>query len=122
METDDVTMMWDTTIPTVKNIKANRSDICLRNKKTNTCLLIYISCPADGNIGRKHAEKLAKYSDLRVEISRMWHCRTLVVSGGLGSFGHSARRYCTVAGHYFRSSQPAALTENSASGIYSDPL
>ena len=41
-------------------------------------------------------------------------------SGGLGSFGHSAHRYCTVAGHYSRSSQPAALTENSASGIYSD--
>ena len=30
-------------------------------------------------------------------------------SGGLGSFGHSAPRYCTVAGHYSRSSQPAAL-------------
>ena len=42
-------------------------------------------------------------------------------SGGLGSFGHSARRYCTVAEHYSRLSQPAALTENSASGIYSDP-
>ena len=41
-------------------------------------------------------------------------------SGGLESFGHSARRYCTVAGHYCRSSKPAALTENSASGIYSD--
>ena len=45
-------------------------------------------------------------------------------SGGLGSFGHSAHRHldCTVAGHYCRSSQPAALTENSASVIYSDPL
>ena len=42
-------------------------------------------------------------------------------SGGLGSFGHSARRYCTVAEHYSRSSQPAALIENSASEIYSDP-
>ena len=42
-------------------------------------------------------------------------------SGGLGSFGHSAHRYCTVAGHYSRLSRPAALTENSA-GIYSDPL
>ena len=42
-------------------------------------------------------------------------------SGGLGSFGHSACRYCTVAGHNSRSSQPAALKENSASGIYSDP-
>ena len=42
-------------------------------------------------------------------------------SGGLGNIRHSACRYCTVAGHYSRSSQPAALTENSASGIYSDP-
>ena len=49
VETGDITMMWDTTIPTAKKIKANRQDICLRNKKTNTCLLIDISCPADGN-------------------------------------------------------------------------
>ena len=87
VETDDITMMWDTTIPTARKIKANRPDICLRNRKTNTCLLIDISCPADGNIGKKHAEKLAKYSDLRVEISRMWHCRTLVVPVVLGALG-----------------------------------
>ena len=43
-------------------------------------------------------------------------------SDGLGRFEHSARRYCTVAGHYSRSSQSAALTENSASEIYSDLL
>ena len=105
-------MMWDTTIPTARKIKTNRPDICLRNRKTNTCLLIDISCPADGNIGKKHAEKLAKYSDLRVEISCMWVALSNTGgSGGLGSFGHSARRYCTVAGHYSRSSQPAALTE-----------
>ena len=71
LETDDITMMRDTTISTASNIKANRPAICLRNMKTNTCLFIDISCPADGNIGKKHAEKLAKYSDLRVEISRM---------------------------------------------------
>ena len=59
------------TIPTVRKIGANRPDICFRNKKTNTCLLIDISCPADGNVIRKQAEKLTKYSDLRVEVSRM---------------------------------------------------
>ena len=42
-------------------------------------------------------------------------------SSGLGNFGHSARRYCMMAGYFSRSSKPAALTENSASGIYSDP-
>ena len=87
VETDDITMMCDTTIPTAKKIKANRPDICLRNKKTNTCLLIDISCPANGNIGKKHVEKLAKYSDLRVEIMRMWHCQTLVVPVVLGALG-----------------------------------
>ena len=42
-------------------------------------------------------------------------------SGGLGSCGHIACRYCIVAGHYSMLSQAAALTENSASGTYSDP-
>ena len=104
VETDDITMMWDTTIPTARKIKANRPDICLRNRKTNTCLLIDISCPADGNIGKKHAEKLAKYSDLRVEISRMWHCRTLVVPVVLGALGtvHAgiARWLDIIPGHH----------------------
>ena len=104
VEMDDITMMWDTTIPTARKIKANRPDICLRNRKTNTCLLIDISCPADGNIGKKHAEKLAKYSDLRVEISRMWHCRTLVVPVVLGALGtvHAgiARWLDMIPGHH----------------------
>ena len=33
----------------------------------------------------------------------------------VGSTGHSARRYCTMTGHYSRLSQPAAITEDSAS-------
>ena len=104
VETNDITMMWDTTIPTARKIKANRPDICLRNRKTNNCLLIDISCPADGNIIKKHAEKLAKYSDLRVEISRKCHCRTLVVSVVLGALGtvHAgiARWLGIIPGHH----------------------
>ena len=79
--------MWDNTIPTAKKIKANRPYICLRNRKTNTYLVIDISCPADSNIGAKHAEKLEKYSHLRVEVSRIWHCRILVVPVVLGALG-----------------------------------
>ena len=80
-------MMWNTTIHTARKIGANHPDTCFRNKKTNTCLPIDISCPADGNITRKQAEKLTKYSDLLVEVSRMWQCRTLVVLGVLGALG-----------------------------------
>ena len=46
--------------PHCKEDQSHRPDICLRDKKANTCLLIDISCPANGNVGRKHAEKLAK--------------------------------------------------------------
>ena len=79
VETGDITMMWYTAIPTAGKIGANCPDIFFRNKKRNTCSLIDISCPADGNIARKQAEKLTKYRDLRVEVSHMWQCQTLVV-------------------------------------------
>ena len=87
METNDITMMSDTAISTAREIGANRPDVCFKNRKTTTCLLFDIRCPADGNIARKQAEKLTKYSDLRVEVSRMWQCQTLVVPVVLGALG-----------------------------------
>ena len=55
-------------------------------------------------LAKKHVENLAKYSDLRVEISRMWHCRTLVVPVVLGAFGtvHAgiARWLDNIPGHH----------------------
>ncbi|XP_062499353.1 uncharacterized protein LOC134176711 [Corticium candelabrum] len=58
VDTDNITMMWDTAIPTARKINSNSPDICFKTKKTNTCLLIDISCPPDGNVARKQAEKL----------------------------------------------------------------
>ena len=44
----------------------------------------------------------------------MWQCWTLVAcSSGVESVGYSARKYCTVAGHYSRSSQPLERKESS---------
>ena len=104
VETNNITMMWDTVIPAAREIGASRPDICFRNKKTNTCLLIDIGCPADGNISRKQAEKLTRYSDLRVEVSLRWQCRTLVVPVVLGALGtvHTgiARWLDIIPGHH----------------------
>ena len=72
-------MMWNTAISIARKICSDCPDICFRNKKTDSCLLIDISCPTDGNIARKQTEKLTKYSDLRVEVNRMCQCWTLVV-------------------------------------------
>ena len=95
VKVDDIVVLWNTTILTARKIKAARADICLRNKKANSCLLNDISCPADGTVGRKHAEKLPTYGDLQADMA-------MSDSGGcvgLGSVGHSARSDCTVAEH-----------------------
>ena len=68
-----------------------------KNMKADTCLPIDVSYPASGNVRPGG-------------------------SSGLGRFEHRAHRYCTVAGHYSRSPQPAALTENGVSGICSSSI
>ena len=83
VEMNDITMMWDTAIPTTKKIGGNCVDICLRNNKTDVCLLTDISCSADGNIARKEADKSTEYicqclAGTEV-LSRMWLWRKLVV-------------------------------------------
>ena len=103
-ETEGIMAMWDTAIPTARKMKANRPHTCFRNEKDNTCHLIHISCPTDGKVGRKHAAKFARYSDVRVEISRMWQCRTRVVPVVLGALGtvHAgiARWLDIILGHH----------------------
>jgi hypothetical protein len=51
---------------------------------SNTCRIIDISSPQDGNIDRKLAEKLAKYSYLQLKLN----CVSMLILGfscGLGS-------------------------------------
>ena len=85
VETNGITMMWNTAIPTAKKIGANHPDICFRNRNTNTCLLIDISLPVDDNIARKQAEKLAKYSNLWVEVKPHVTVSDTGCSSGVGS-------------------------------------
>ena len=96
----------------------NRPDICFRNKKTGTSLLIDISCLADGNVAEKQTEKLTKYSDLRVEVlSCMWQCRSLVIPVVLEAFGavHAGSRWLdiTPGQHNLQHLQKAVLLGSS---------
>ena len=82
--------------------------------KNKLLFAIDISCPDNDNVARKHT-KLTKYSNLQVEVSLMWQCQILAVPMYVGV------AWCMVAGHHYRSSQLAALTENSATRIQSNP-
>jgi hypothetical protein len=49
-EEGDVTMLWNQAVHTHTEITANRPDIIIKNKKENTCTLIYVAIPADRNV------------------------------------------------------------------------
>jgi len=52
----------------------------LHDKKGKTYLLFDTVIPDDSNINTKETEKLGKYSDLEIKVSRMWNVRTKIVS------------------------------------------
>ena len=86
-ENNDVTILWDMPISTDREIKANRPDIVVKNRKENTCILIDISVPSENNTSLKVAEKISKYKDLEIEVNRMWGMRTTVVPIVIGALG-----------------------------------
>ena len=48
------------------------SDIVVMEKNTKKYLIIDVACPVDNNLILKRNEKLDNYSELRLEIARMW--------------------------------------------------
>ena len=75
-------------INTDREIKANRPDIVIKNRKENLCTLIDVSIPSENNTSVKVAEKISKYRDLELEINRMWGMKTVVVPIVIGALGH----------------------------------
>ena len=54
--------------------------------------MVDISVPSDTNIVSKASEKICKYRDLQIEISRCWNMNTKVVPivvGALGTVGNN---------------------------------
>ena len=54
-------MLWNQAVHSDREVKANRPDIIIKNKKEKTCTLIDVAIPADRNVVQKEAEKKLKY-------------------------------------------------------------
>ena len=92
----NVEILWDMTLVTDRAVGANRPDIVIRDKLEKKVFIIDISCPSDVNVLTKENEKVAKYSALRVELSKMWDCECVVIPvvvGGLGCISHNFSKY-----------------------------
>ena len=76
---DIVKILWDVCIQVDRQIEHRRPDIVVMEKNTNKCLIIDVACPVDNNLTLKRNEKLDNYSELRLEIARMWDKETLIV-------------------------------------------
>ena len=70
-----------------RQIEHRRPDIVVMEKNTDKCLIIDVACPVDNNLIVKRNEKLNNYSELRLEIARMWDKETLIVPIIIGAMG-----------------------------------
>ena len=96
-ENQDVKILWDFTIQTDKKITHNRPDIVLIDKRNSKCQIIDVACPGDKRIQDKEREKIEKYTDLAVEIQRIWKLKCVkvvpIVIGVLGMFTNKLEQY-----------------------------
>ena len=86
-EGKDVAVLWDMPINTEKEIKTNGPDIVIKEKSKNLCTLIDMAVPSERNVATKEVEKIAKYKDLEIEISKMWNTKTIVIPVEIGALG-----------------------------------
>lgn len=82
-----VTILWDYSIHTDKTISANRPDITIKDKDANMCYLIDVSTPCDKNVTLKLHEKISKYKNLEIEISKLWKIKAKTIPVIIGSLG-----------------------------------
>ena len=80
-------LLWDMHVHTDKMIKANKPDIIIKDKQEKTCMLIYMAIPSDRYTSVKVAEKLSKYKDLEIEITKKWGLKTITVPVVIGTLG-----------------------------------
>jgi len=86
-EEGDVTVLWNQAIHADREVKENRPDIIIKNKKEKTCTLIDVVITADRNVVHKEAEKKLKYKSLCIEMQRMWNLKCTIVPVIIGATG-----------------------------------
>jgi hypothetical protein len=87
VENNSVKILWDFNIYTDKIITARRPDIVVINKTLKTGLIIDINCPNDRNACRNEKGKIIKYTDLKIELERIWNIHFDVVPIVIGCLG-----------------------------------
>ena len=97
LENENFKILWNFSIQTDKEIRANRPDITFVDKREQTVLFIDVTIPNDHNIMEKKLEKIKKSTDLGIEIKELWNMQRVdivpIVIGCTGVVDNSFVRY-----------------------------
>lgn len=78
-ENGEERIAWDVTIYTDKVLKHNQPDITLVHEDTQTWTLIGIAMAVDQNITRTEEEKVEKYQELALEVTRIHGASKVII-------------------------------------------
>ena len=93
IENDKVKILWDFIIQTDHVIQHRRPDIVVPYKTERKYHLIDIAVPIDKRMELKEQEKIAKYSDLRQKVKKIWNLsKVVVVPVVIGALGLTSKR------------------------------
>ena len=91
VECDTIKILWDFNIFTDRKISAQRPDIMTINKRSKTGIIIDINCPNDSNVCKNEREKCSKYTDLKIELERIWDTHFVIIPVVIGCLGATSR-------------------------------
>ena len=79
VEGKNVTILWDFTVHRDRKIDANRPDIIIKNYEERTYNMMDLAVPSDQNISLKEFQKLSKYKDLEIEVTKIWKLKNKII-------------------------------------------
>ena len=86
-------ILWDFNIQTDNVITHRRPDIVVINKQKKETIIIDVAVPADIRVEKKEVEKIEKYTDLKVELQRVWRTKVKIVPVVIGALGTVSKRH-----------------------------
>ena len=86
-ENEKATILWDMQVNTDRTISVNKLNIIIKDRREKTCMLIDMAVPSDRNTSIEVAEKLSKFKDLEIKITKMWGMKSQIVLVVIGALG-----------------------------------
>jgi len=87
IQNDSMKLLWDFTVQTDRYLPHNRPDIICVDFTKKHAFLIDIAIPGDSRLSQKINEKYQRYTDLKIEVQKMWSMTASIVPVILGSLG-----------------------------------